>query len=245
MGQSKQRLPKSTLAGGNFVQLAPADPDQPRLPAGLRNAIDKGLTRLRQIRTAISAEAGLVMPPVIVHPVCWRYDDGFIYGKASPIQFDDGHYEWAAELPAPTALYVEDDVLRRILCHEYAHCFWYITECIRLREQGVTELTTAYDGGVGTESQEQSDKASLADPADWFGKTDAEQFMGDYNEPRLMATTDIIAERWVKSGRPTIYPDLRFAISENVIRKDHSSRAMSLLHAKASPRKVATATDGT
>jgi hypothetical protein len=245
MAESKQRLPKSTQAGGIFVQLATADPNQPRLPTGLRNAIDKGLTRLRQLRTAISTEAGLVMPPVIVHPVCWRYDDGFIYGKTSPIQFDDGHYEWGVELPAPTVLYVEVDVLRRILCHEYAHCFWYITESIRLSEQGVAEWTTAYDGEIGSASQEQSDKGLLADPAAWFGKTDAEQFMGDYNDPRLNTSTDLIAERWVGAGRPTIYPDLRFAADEVLIREDHSSRARSLLQAKAIPHKEAMATEGT
>jgi hypothetical protein len=185
------------------------------------------------------------MPPVVVHPVCWRHDDGIIYGRANPIQFDDGHCEWGVELPAPTVLFVgADDVLRRILCHEFAHCFWYITEIVRRMAEGTTELTTTYDGAIGSERQEQSDKELLADPTGWFGKRDVEQFMGDYDNPCLAASTNAIVTQWIGRDRPTICPDLRFAVSEIAIRPDHLSRAESLLQAEVSRQREAKAAEG-
>jgi hypothetical protein len=239
MRQSTRKFAKSPKSGGDFVQMALVDRNHQRLPPGIWVSIEKGLTRVRRIRMAVSKDAGLPMPPVLVHPIAWCSEGGLIYGRAAPIEFDDGNIEWGVELPAPTLLYVtNDDVLRQILCHEFAHCFWWIVEILRAQDGGKSEVKHVFEAAYGSQKQAQEDKEQLVDPKDWFGQWDVEHFMGDYDNPCLDAPIPVFVERWRDMGLPTIFPDSKLAVSRICrIQREHYSRARSLIQATAKNRQ--------
>jgi hypothetical protein len=213
------------------VQMAAPQDDLPELPRGIRWVTEKGLTRLRRVRLAISKDADLQMPPIRVHPVGWRTAEAVIFARAKPIPFDDGQYRWGAEFPASTLLCVQsDEVLHRILCHEYAHCFWFICAMLNAKTEGKSKLITSIDTAHGFEREEQSDNEHLADPSPWFGKWDVEHFMGDYDN--LAEASELFAERWVGAHLPTITPDRDTKVQSVTIPDEVWDRAMKLIQVR-------------
>src|SRR5260370_26424690 len=84
------------------VQLAGMRAEFLSLPAKVRSMIEsEGLPRLRRIREAVAADAGLPMPPVRVEP--WGgvipNNDTVVFGKASFIAVGDNHAQCGAIFP--------------------------------------------------------------------------------------------------------------------------------------------------
>ena len=190
------------------VQLDGKRADFLSLPAKVRSMIEsEGLPRLRRIREAVAADAGLPMPPVRVEPWGWvsPLQDTVLFAKASLIAVRDNRAQWGAIFPASTLFVVTDDaLLRRLLCHEFAHCFWFIA-------QALTDLT-AHDSRWKSDhdlppeellaKQIARDRDELIDPAAWFGEWDARNFLVDTDHHDYVAPTQDILEKWVGAGFP-------------------------------------------
>lgn len=188
--------------------------------------IDK-IPHLKRIHQSISNAALLPMPPVEIVPTGWvpPGNEGMIYGRSNLIQVGDSH-QVGAQIPAATLLFVNDLLLRRILVHEFTHCFWYY-------EQLVLNLTRGSKGvieSIGDLSiEEQFDKLESGEeekhkvnPFEWFSDRDAKEFL-EWDNSVLNLSTLLFQEHWVKDGLPIEIPDLkinfhgRFAIPEEEI----------------------------
>ena len=149
--------------------------------------VNAAVSRVCHLRERIAADAGLPMPKMFFYPTGWMTETGMVYGRVNIHKIAEGH-EWCVEVPVATPLMVtDDDVLRRILCHEFAHCFWYIVKAVK-------------EGECDTEGVPDED--TLADPKDWFGGRDAESLM-KWGDSSLHEFTQRLADRWVLKGLPT------------------------------------------
>jgi hypothetical protein len=179
------------------------------LPASVRSLIEgERLPRLRRMRKAVEADAGLPMPPVRVEPWGWvspkdSVMPSVMFGKAGPIALGNNHFQWGAIFPASTLFVITDDaVLRRLLCHEFAHCFCYYARLLT----GLAD-DICWESDEGSPFEEQlvehiaRDHEGLIDPAAWFGEWDARTFM-QTNHQDLVGPSRAFQERWVGAGFP-------------------------------------------
>jgi len=192
-----------------------------RLPPAVRiAATETGIDRLRRLRETISTEAGLPMPPVAVLPCGWIGPHGeVIYGRTIPIEVSAGTFQFGVELPASTLAIVDDDiVLRKILAHEFGHCFWFIQEMVLKNEQGKFE---SHEQSTDVESAYknlfQTDSDTLVDPHGWFGESDANTFLY-YDSPKSGSETldhysRKFFEEWRGRGLITRLVDPRFDVT--------------------------------
>ena len=189
------------------VRLVGTSSELNALPFKLRRAIeDDGLKRLQSIRFKISDEAAFPMPPITVVP--WGLvaprNRGVVWGYVS---FADcgSVQKVGAFLPAATLLFVRnDELLRRIIVHEFAHSFWAEVQFLRSAFDGAEEI-----GQVSTGSQDQQwatqmveDKNQLVEPTGWFGNWDVEHFLNDYEEPLLAAAGRSFHREWISANLP-------------------------------------------
>ncbi|MBI2907106.1 MAG: hypothetical protein HYX92_05560 [Chloroflexi bacterium] len=169
---------------------------------------------MARIREAIGSDAGLPMPPIGIEPYAWTLPDGSILAHIALFPTSEGCAEWGVMLPVGTLLVVDDKMLRRILCHEFAHCFWCIAERIHAMgegvfafrdDKGIDELRAMAPEDVA-DYQQAKDKAELIDPALWFGDADTMAFLSelpwDATEERKSRDT------WRRMKVPTRVPDL-------------------------------------
>lgn len=181
------------------------------LPVKIRQGVrGKGIARLTQIREAISVDADLLMPPIRIAPYCWNspHTGHIVYGCAHPVSVGQGYFMYGALFPAATLICVEDDsLLRRILCHEYCHCFYrYIVlfEAIQNGKESIS-FEERFAGGTPKarfENIVMDDKDMLANPAAWFGVGDAQDFLDETNH-LFDEISKEIATRWILEGLPT------------------------------------------
>ena len=112
------------------VGLVGSNADWHNLPKEVYKSVKKEkLTLLRTLHDRISTDAKLPMPPVRVEPFGWVSPDGMsvVFGKTEWFALKDGSYFIGVLMPVSTLVAVEDQVLlRRILCHELRHWFWYL-----------------------------------------------------------------------------------------------------------------------
>jgi hypothetical protein len=105
-------------------------------------------------------------------------------------------------MPASTLLAVKDDrILRRILCHEYGHCFWYIERLVdrehTIHDRACNRLSLAEKIAY----QQAKDAHQHADPFKWFGQADAEEFMLT-EDSSLDEASNCFAKEWRDTGLP-------------------------------------------
>jgi hypothetical protein len=109
-----------------------------KLPASVRTEIMRGVEKVRRIRSEIAIDALVkAMPPVEIADEIWVLPDrsGAINGRAGVVRL--GQDTWfGVHLPAPTALCSDRDLLRAILVHEFAHCFFQVKAAIDAADAG-------------------------------------------------------------------------------------------------------------
>jgi hypothetical protein len=223
---SDRTVPEST----GSIQFVGTHRDWLALPLGIRQAVKReGLTRLTRLRQNVQEGAGLPMPRIEVAPEGWFLPDAGSLAFAKTCPRGD---VWAIELPASTLVVVEDDLtLRRILVHEFLHCFWYCTKIIEARDAGQTIIDLR--GGDDHVPNRESDDAALGDPFDWFGREDAESLIhhgDDATNPTLGAACEKYLKKWHRKGLPSRLPPhtvraSRIDIPIEVIRKIRSKWA--------------------
>ncbi len=177
------------------------------LPTWARRGIIQGRERVERIRSEIAFCAKIsTMPPVRIVDVGWVTPSagGMICARSGPIRIG-GTYWFGVELPAPTVIFPDDDTLRRILVHEFAHCFFYLRRAIESTGGEIRFERDPYD--------ERDDRAFLADPDDWFGERDVREFTVQHDEI-LEKSHALFDKRWVDGGLPVETPEPQFRIDQ-------------------------------
>lgn len=198
--------------------------DWRRLPEHIRKKIrTDGVDQLETLRAAIQKAAGVPMPPIRIDPWGWVGPLGEIaYGRATLLRHRDGSNQFGIELPASDIIVVEEiSLLRKILVHEFNHCFALYTLIIQQMESGNDQLILSDPSLQKAESWEEMAKADNqfhVEPRNWFGEDDAREFLW-YDSPEegvtgLSEVSKKFDERWAQRGLPTKTPDLSFSASE-------------------------------
>lgn len=176
-----------------------------------------GRDRVIRLRETISTEAKLPMPPVRIEPYAFVAPDmsGVIYGCVRPIVIR-GRNTFTAVLPVATLIVADDTTLRRVLCHEFSHCFWHVSVALKAAWKGKKRLSTAGEG----ESKEEifahaveNDIDKLVNPAEWFGKWDTEHFLVEGDDTTLTEMSKQLIKQGILPGLPTKNPVSRFSIA--------------------------------
>lgn len=186
-----------------------------RLGNRIRNIVtNTGIPRLQKIRNVISEDANLPMPSIRIEPFGYVApgNSGAIFALVHPIPVSNS-YMFGVIMPVSTLVVIDDDMLlRQLLCHEFAHCFWLICHYLQAINSGKSEVNT----GKRTDSeleifqhQIQVDKQQLISPEDWFGEWDTKHFLpeglGIFNE-----ATELFVERWLNAGLPQKTPSIKY-----------------------------------
>jgi len=200
--------------------------DWHRVPKTIRQKIrtdDANL--LERLRGSIEKAAGVTMPPVSIEPWGWLGPEGqVVYGRAVPLLKPDGSYVWGVELPVSDLIVIDEiRLLRKILVHEFNHCFAYCTLIIQQVESGRQELRLSDPSLTSAESWKEvmeTDDQFHVQPSNWFGEDDAREFLW-YDSPEQGVTALSIAsnnfyERWAKRGLPIQTPDLKFSVAGEI-----------------------------
>ena len=200
------------------VALTGSDSEWDKLPARIRTLVkNHGLMRLSQIRSQIAADAGLPMPKIYVEPYCWLFQDkGPAYAMACPMPCEkvESEFEFSVITTAATLTVIQDDtILRRILCHEFSHCFWHICRIFGSEDEktgtGGPEIITSEKLPKSISEFSDIDTQRHVNPEDWFGQWDAEHFT--YTEDKVFNdSTNKIESSWLDLGLPykTLNPQL-------------------------------------
>ncbi len=149
-----------------------------KLPTSIRIALNEGLARIERVRAELAATSKIgVMPAVLCVPEVWLKPDGdgSIDGMSGPIR-NGARSVVAATLPAQTIV-SDDDVVRRVLVHEFAHAFDLITRIVNHLDAGATGPVSLPTGDADDYEDQEHDDSVLADPADWFSDEDVGRFV--------------------------------------------------------------------
>ena len=144
-----------------------------QLPLSLKLRFFDGLERIATIRDQIGAAAAISsMPPIQVIPELWYDNDRCFDGCAGPL-IVNGKTVFGCTLPAQTATLEDAGVLRRVIVHEYCHCFWWLADEVNAMDSGRTTIDTS---GLDQNS-DSDDRFQMVDPKDWFGGEDASRMI--------------------------------------------------------------------
>jgi hypothetical protein len=144
-----------------------------KLPLSLKARFLAGLERIATLRDQIGAAAAVSsMPPVQVVPELWYDDDRCFDGCAGPLTVN-GNTVFGCTLPAQTAMLEDEGVLRRVIVHEFCHCFWWLTDEVNAMDSSGTTIDTS---GLDQNS-DSDDRYQMVDPGDWFGAEDASRMI--------------------------------------------------------------------
>jgi len=173
------------------------------------------MPRLEKIRALVENDAKLPMPPIRIVPYGWESPTGVIYANIKPIAFGNNN-RFTVIVPVSTLFIVDDDIiLRKIICHEFAHCFGWRQQ-IYILSDGFTkipELTTLSPQLTEEQAfkkQGEIDSIQLVNPEEWFGEGDAKNFMPEGDHSILEKYTTKFIGYWLYAGLPIQTPKARF-----------------------------------
>jgi len=146
-----------------------------QIPLSLESRFLDGLERIARLRDQIGAAAAVSsMPPVEVVPELWYDQDRCYDGCAGPL-IVNGNTVFGCTLPAQTATLEDEGILRRVMVHEFCHCFWWLLEDVKAMDANVTTIDTS---GLD-QTSDSDDRFQMVDPGDWFGVEDANRMIYD------------------------------------------------------------------
>jgi hypothetical protein len=203
-------------------------PLAPRIKRDLCDAAKNVAT----IRDAISADAQVhSMPPVEIVAELWRTnDDRFIFGRATALERGK-EWEFGVQLPASTAVHCNPMQIRRVLVHEFSHCFFMLAECIQKRND--LSIDPTLDPVIKNNfdiHDDSADRARLTNPKDWFGADDVDGFVY-HDDP---ATDEIQYDVFALAGiLPLVLPNPTYSVNGTIrYPPDIGNRISELLRRK-------------
>lgn len=200
-----------------------------RVPGHLKLRILDGVERITEIHAGL-AEALQVtsLPPVVVHDALW-WEPGvtiIVSGRAGPIPIAPPASVFGVELPVHVALSDAANGIRRVLLHEFGHCFFHDALIIDTADAGRTVI----DGGRGPRqnvyTDEAGDRAALVDPAEWF-IGDAVTDFPYWGDAGIQGLADSVGQ-WIgmfRADPPVVgYTVHQFAIPDDIVTHVHRLR---------------------
>jgi len=184
-----------------------------RVETSVRERLCDALETVARVRRSIAASAKVQsMPLVQIVPELW-YDidhESIIDGCAGPIR--RGEYtHFAARLPAQTATIADEHILRRVLVHEFTHCFYYMEYAVLFGPDSESNLE-------GDQWSDADDRKAMVDPTQWFGQADVDEFLYheglNYDEKISSNLVELVGKL------PTGTPPGRFKISSLAVPDD-------------------------
>lgn len=209
----------------NWVFFAKKNSRWARLPRRHKEELKRAVANVERIRAQIGADAAVSsMPPVQIVDEIWVHPDwsGAIDGRTTPIVVNGSTY-FGAQLPAPTILLPDDELIRAVLVHEFTHCFFHMTQVIDAVDAGMSDgvLTLGSDCKDVFSDRDHED-AAMVNPDDWFGRSDAESFLtwhdARFQGPIEEAQIKIILT--LKKYLPVKTPNPNFEASSIVVMQD-------------------------
>jgi hypothetical protein len=189
------------------------------LPLRIKDELLRSLDRIADIRGDIGSRAKVrTMPPVQVVGQIWFADTGgIIDGRLHPLRLQK-HVVFGTQIPVLTAMCDDGPIVRRILVHEFLHCFFYYVAGISSPGKILDLHHVATDAAA--------DHAKLENANDWFADEDADALML-HNDPAL----DVIEYRLseLRPFFPTLVPDLQIRGKKWGIPEDVQAHALELL----------------
>ena len=176
-----------------------------KLPQQLRFRLVNGTVSVRELRGEIARSAKVsTMPPVHVFPEVWVTPDkdGAIHATATVLKMG-GENLFGVRLAAPTVLF-DRRTLRRILVHEFAHSFHHMQATVDAIDDGRTSISWRTSDVF---EDEEFERGQLIDPQDWFGETDAKDFM-NWDDEALQGNEKLVVK--LADHLPLLTPDLNF-----------------------------------
>ncbi|MFC1573055.1 hypothetical protein ACFL6M_05595 [Candidatus Eisenbacteria bacterium] len=191
-----------SFSGNSGVILRKEMVDWGAVPRPIGKALVESTERIARLRIKITRAAKIrSMPPVHIVPQVWVTQDDSINGCATPL-FVRNEIHMGVVIPAQTALCRDFRLVRRILVHEFAHCFAILTRVI-------DHLDSGRSGGPALPQRQSLDDtcaevALLVLPDEWFGRTDARDFFR-WKNPDSEAFAQTIEKLDLTQKLPTGY----------------------------------------
>lgn len=161
------------------------------------------------------------MSPVEIVPEMWRWKDGSLDGMSVMLHIPGGGFRPGARIPAQVALCEDDAIVRRLLVHEFLHCFHSVATILAAIEKNPGERISIGERFDPLNPAEHD--ARLADPFDWFGERDAELLPRDQDRDSAVFNpiTKTMA-RYMAHFRP-VYPDLTISVHGGALNLEGSA----------------------
>jgi len=162
------------------------DDEWDRLPPELQRRIEAGVERIRLLRERISADAKVrYMPPVTIAVGAWPRDGKIVHGLSGAWRDNNapGGFAIGVILGVGPALCENEDTVRAILVHEFAHCFALARVVVDHNDLG-----TSLDVLKGDSMDPERERSLLGQPKEWFGDTDAELML--WEDERMQPSTE-------------------------------------------------------
>jgi hypothetical protein len=190
-----------------------------RLHPPIRRAVYRAVERVRSVRTAILRDAKVAeLPPVVVVDHAWALPGppenivggaGIVHGASSVVEINE-EFEFGVKLPAPVVMHSSDLMLRGLLLHEFAHCFFSAREALASFDRGIFELKFIPPDPSKLFDRDW-DAARLDPPSLWFSDEDVSNFIYQH-DAMLGPCSNLVRTEWIAKKRPTIVPELRYSI---------------------------------
>jgi hypothetical protein len=141
-----------------------------RFPFRVKQVALDGLERVGTLRAQIAADSKVQeMPPVEVACEIWGDYRSRVCGHACLL----GN-RFGARLPVSTATARDEVIVRRLLVHEFSHCFFLVMQAVRASLSG-TEFELPIN--PNTDDEDAHDRTLMIDASEWFCEADALNFM--------------------------------------------------------------------
>jgi len=141
-----------------------------RLPEAVRESLLLGMERIAAIRLAIAKSAKVrSMPPIEIVPEVWSDGQGLISGRTQMLALRKAMFV-GVQLPATTAACQDRTVVRRVLVHEFSHCFYYQMGAVEDQVTGVA--SSDFDEDFDLFNADHDARLMVSAP-EWFGRADA------------------------------------------------------------------------
>lgn len=189
------------------------DGDWPAVPPDLRNRVERGVDRIRELRNRIGAEAYVsYMPPVSVAAAVWNAGgQEVIHGMSGAWRDPNapGGFSIGVLLGAGPALCEDEATVRALLVHEFMHCFAMAKLVVDHNDLGAP-----LDALRGDSLDAGREEQFLGIPADWFGPTDMDLLR--WNDEKMLPTTREVVELANSGQLPWEHPPIVERASFNV-----------------------------
>jgi hypothetical protein len=180
------------------------------LPEHDKDLLANGTRGIARVRKEIADSAKVrSMPPVEVVGEIWLYDNKIIHGRTTPLTMDNETWI-GVQLSAQVAVHPEMSLVRAILVHEFAHCFYFLTRFVLAPDFGGKRSVSLPNPDDYLENPSH-DRGMMVNPNEWFSTHDANTLV-HWGDSELASLDRTILDFDLHKKLPVADPPLKFAL---------------------------------